>query len=424
VKISSTEQATLDARIEALFAGDPAALADPYPLYRELRRLGSVYDAGSMVLVSGHADVKELMRDGVRYSMRAKAGEGTRNAELRAQLERELTEEQLQAADAIVAFQGLVMSRNDGETHARLRRVGHRALTPRAVAESEQTIRRTLDDLLAPLLDSVVCDLRGLAFQLPVAVITAMLGVPREDMELVHGWTTMLNRAQEPGSAVGAFEMLQQHRHYGAELVARYRAAPDSTPPLAASMFDAREEERLSADELSAMFLNLIFAGHETTSNLIVLGLLELHRRPDQWRLLAADPSLAPQAVEELLRYVSPVQSMIRLAVEDVEIGGVAVEAGRTVIPMIASANRDADVFERPDELDVSRPASDHIAFGLGPHFCIGASLARAEARIALETLARRFPEMSLAEGDVEWTGSAVVRTIRALPVRLGPEAR
>jgi cytochrome P450 len=94
------------------------------------------------------------------------------------------------------------------------------------------------------------------------------------------------------------------------------------------------------------------------------------------------------------------------------------------VIPMIASANRDPDVFERPDELDLTRGPSDHIAFGFGPHFCIGASLARAEARIALETLARRFPEMSLAEGDVEWTGSAVVRTIRALPVRLGPEAR
>jgi cytochrome P450 len=419
----STETTSLDARIEALFADDPAELADPYPLYDELRRHGPVYPAGSIVLVGGHAEVKDVMRDGVRFSMRAKAGAGTRNAELRAQLERELSEEQLSAADAIVAFQGLVMSRNDGETHARLRRVGHRALTPRAVAESEQTIRDTLDELLEPLRDSEVCDLRSLAFQLPVAVITSMLGVPREDMELVHAWTAMLSRVQEPGSMLEAYAMLQQHREYGEELVARYRAAPDSTPPLAAAIFAAREEGRLSAEELSAMFLNLIFAGHETTSNLITIGLLELLRHPEQWRRLADDPSLAPSAVEELLRFVSPVQSMIRLAVEDVVIAGVEVSAGRTVIPMIASANRDPYVFERPDELDVERGPTDHIAFGFGPHFCIGASLARTEARIALTTLARRFPELSLAEDDVEWAGSAIVRTVRALPVRLGREA-
>jgi cytochrome P450 len=412
--------ASLEQDLARWFNGDPALLASPYTMYHGLREAGPVYRFGSMVLVSRFADVKEVMRDGEGFSMRAKAGEGTQEQEERARRARELTPEQVATVDEILAFQGLVMSRNDGETHARLRGVAHRALTPRAVAEAEQTVHTVLDELLAARPREDVIDLREIAFRLPVTVITTMLGVPREDMRLITGWTNAISRTSDPAAVQSSAATIARYRGYGDQLADRYRTEGVQAPRLAAAMFAARTEDRLNGDELSAMLLNLVFAGHETTTNLISLGLYELLRRPGQWRLLTEDPSRSAQAVGELLRFVSPVQSMIRLAVADVEIGGETIRAGQTVIPMIAAANRDTEVFETPDELDIVNPDRiNHLAFGHGPHFCIGASLARLEAGIALGELARRFPEMELA-GDIVWAGDHVVRKLEALPVRLG----
>jgi cytochrome P450 len=417
---------SLDALLTRWFAADPGILADPWKLYREIRECGPAYRFEHTMLVGGYADVKEVMRDGVAFSMRAKAGQGTQEEAARARRARDLTPDQLGAIDEVVAFQGLIMSRNDGEVHARLRGIAHRALTPRAVADAEVRVRRRLDELIDEALASRVdgvCNLRELAFQLPVFVIATMLGVPPEDMSLIHAWTRMIGQMQDPSQVLAGAEMIREHRAYGDELVARYQADSSATPRLASAILEARLGEKLNGDELSAMFLNLIFAGHETTTNLISIGLLELLRHPDQWGLLTEDPARAGQAVNELLRFVSPVQSMIRLAACDTEIGGVTVAAGQTVIPVIAAANRDPEVFEAADELDIMKTDRiNHLAFGHGPHYCIGVSLARLEASIALEVLARRFPDMRLASDDLRWAGHNVVRTLTALPIRLGTD--
>jgi cytochrome P450 len=185
----------------------------------------------------------------------------------------------------------------------------------------------------------------------------------------------------------------------------------------------AHEGDRLADQELTAMFVILLFAGHETTTNLIGNGLVELMRHRDQWERLCADPSLVPAAVEELLRWVTPVQWLGRVATEPFELEGVQIEAGQTVFPILAAANRDPAAFRNPERLDISRPdAKNHLALGFGPHFCIGNALARLEGTVAFATLARRFPGLELADEHLGWRGNAMLRGLEALPVRLGPE--
>jgi cytochrome P450 len=184
----------------------------------------------------------------------------------------------------------------------------------------------------------------------------------------------------------------------------------------------AEGEDRLTTDELASNFVMLLFAGHETTTNLIGIGLLELLRQRDQWQLLCDQPELAPRAVEEMLRYVTPVQWNNRVALCDFEYGGIEIPRGRLVFSVLAAANRDPDAFPDPERVDVMRDTRGHLALGIGAHFCLGASLTRLEGRVAFETLARRFPDMQLADEDFGWRGSALLRSPDRLPIALGPE--
>ena len=169
------------------------------------------------------------------------------------------------------------------------------------------------------------------------------------------------------------------------------------------------------------MFIVLLFAGHETTTNLLGTGLLELLRHPDQWALLREDPELAPSAIEELLRWVTPIQWLAPVATQDTELAGQPVGEGDTVVAVLACANRDPDVFARADQLDITRSDSrEHLSLGLGPHFCLGASLTRLEGKIVFDTLLRRFPEIALAEETLDWQGSSMFRGLAGLPVELG----
>jgi cytochrome P450 len=189
------------------------------------------------------------------------------------------------------------------------------------------------------------------------------------------------------------------------------------------ALMQAQEGDRLADQELTAMFVVLLFAGHETTTNLIGIGLVELLRHRDQWERLCADPSLAASATEELLRWVTPVQWLGRVVTEPFELEGVRLERGQSVFPILAAANRDPEAFADPNRLDITRPdARNHLALGFGPHFCIGNALARLEGTVAFGTLARRFPELELAEDELGWRGNAMLRGLTALPVRLGRE--
>jgi cytochrome P450 len=254
-------------------------------------------------------------------------------------------------------------------------------------------------------------------------VVGDLLEVSATDIEMIHGWSSAIGRNRrgvDPDALMGALDAIGEFRVYIGEAIERQRRSPRESM-LVGELLEAQEGERLTAEELTAMFVILLFAGHETTTGLIANGLAELLRRRDQWRLLAGRPQLAPAAVEELLRFVSPVQWTWRVAAADYPCAGAVIPAGTTVALMIAGANRDPDVFKRPDELDLNRGnAGHHVAFGLGPHFCIGNALARLEAEIALRTLAERFPRMELSDQPLHWRGNAMLRQLASVPVRLG----
>jgi cytochrome P450 len=265
-------------------------------------------------------------------------------------------------------------------------------------------------------------DLSRFAYRLPLTVIADMLGVPRAEHDRLHGWSVKMaaSTIREPASLRAGLEAIHEFRSYVGGIVESHRRDPDSVSELVATMLDAEEGERLSADELAAMFVVLIFAGHETTTNLIAIGMTELLRRRDQWELLAANPARAADTTEELLRYVTPVQVMPRVAGRRLEAGGEEVEAGQSILLVLSAANRDPEVFADPERLDVDRAdAKAHLALGFGPRFCLGAALARLEGETAFGALAQAFPEMELDLDALEWAGPAMLRRPTCVPVRL-----
>jgi cytochrome P450 len=260
-------------------------------------------------------------------------------------------------------------------------------------------------------------------------VIADILGVPQDDHELVHGWTAKLARStwrdpSRPETLHEAVQAMNEFRIYVGEIVARHRSDPQSVSPLVASMLDAEQEERATPEELTAMFVNFLFAGHETTSNLFSIGFAELLRHRDQYELLARDPALVPNATEELLRYVSPAQFAPVDISQDFELSGQQIRRNETVMLMSGAANRDPLFFREPDRLDLTREnAKEHMAFGFGPRYCLGQALARLEAHMVFGSVPQRFPDMELATDKLEWHGVAALRRLKSLPVRPGPAA-
>jgi cytochrome P450 len=266
------------------------------------------------------------------------------------------------------------------------------------------------------------CDLiDALAFPLPIAVICHLLGVPAEDQASFRVWGHDVATTLEPQSTPAAESRSRSSElaltAYLRELVRKRRADPDDS--LLSALVAAEEEgDRLSPGELVSTALLLLIAGFETTVNLIGNGTVALLGDPEHWKGLGDDPSLVPVAVEELLRYDSPVQMTSRTATEDVDVGGTVIPKGAPIIVAIGGANRDPDVFEQPDQLKIDRPnASRHLAFSLGMHHCLGAALARLEGRIAVEELTRRYPGLELA-GTPTRRQLLVLRGFESVPVR------
>ena len=307
-----------------------------------------------------------------------------------------------------------------------LRRIFHRAFTPRRVAEMKRTVEDYTDRLLDPVAPGEVLDVRELAYRLPLAIITDLLGMPESDHGMIHEWSLKIGASRgmvDPAVLREARAAIEEFGAYLAERTAHIRRTGEGGT-IVGALLDDQEQEHLTSEELTANFVLLLFAGHETTTNLLASGLLALLEQRDQWELLCADPEgMAPKATEELLRLVSPVQLTQRVAREDVVLGGVDIPAGRHLIGLNGSANRDETVFERPDEVDLHRDSAGHLDFGFGPHFCLGAALARLESQVAFSRLATRHPDMQLAvaPGELRWTGNAMLRTLVELPVALGP---
>ncbi|MEV5156241.1 cytochrome P450 [Streptomyces werraensis] len=375
------------------------------PAYAELRTTGPARVrmpyGGEAWLLTRHADVKKASSD-PRLSMHAAADQDVPRAAPR-------------ALDSV----GLMGMPPD--SHARLRRLVSRAFTARRVAALRPRIaeitHHLVDDLIA---DGAPADLVSrLALPLPTAVICEMLGIPRSDQHVFRAFTEALMSASRFTDEQVA-QAAEEYADYLRGHVAQRRAHPEDD--LISALVEARDEDgRLSENELLMLTGGMLVGGHETTANQLagqVLVLLDDRRRYER---LVARPDLVPAAVEELLRHV-PLWASVgpsRVATEDVEIGGVTIRAGEAVVYSLASANRDETVFEHPDDVLLDRAANPHIAFGQGPHFCLGAPLARAELQCALEALTGRLPGLRLARPapELHWHRGMLVRGLVELPV-------
>ncbi|MET9959824.1 cytochrome P450 [Streptomyces sp. NPDC006326] len=394
--------------------GDPAFVADPFPLYRQLREDGPV----RRVVIAGGLDAWLVTRyeDGLEALSDSRLSSDARDAsDLR--LLRQLPHSEREAMLS-------TMLRSDPPDHTRLRRLVSKAFTARRVAGMRPRIQSLTDGLLDAMLPSGRADLiADFALPLPVTVISELLGVPVDDRHDFQRWTDrMIMRGSEPPDPAVVNEAWQHMRAYVSELIRAKRTHPGDD--LLSGLIAARDEEQqLTEDELIAMVFLLLAAGYITTVNLIGGGIAALLAHPAQLDLLRSDPELLPGAIEELLRYDGPVSPGIaRFAREDVEIAGVAVPRGATVLIASAIADRDPARFPDPDRLDITRQDNAHLAFGHGIHYCLGAPLARLEGQIAIGTALRRLPGLALAvpRDEIRWRPGGL-RGPESLPVTFTP---
>ncbi|MFE0102372.1 cytochrome P450 [Streptomyces sp. NPDC059009] len=309
----------------------------------------------------------------------------------------------------------------DPPEHARLRRIVQGAFTPRRAESWRAEIRDVADRLLTGMIAAgAPADLvPAFAFPLPVEVICRLLGVPARDSARFRGWSdTLLSLTPADGAARG--RAAADFGAYVDGLVADHRRTPGTD--LIDDLIDARDEgDRLSEEELGRLVRGLIVAGHETTANIIGRGVLALLRHPDQLAELRADPSLLPGATEEILRTEIPGHgALLRVATQGVALpSGATVGRGEAVLAPMVAANHDPDRFPRPDAFDIRRADNRHLAFGFGPHFCLGAHLARVELQVALEAVVQRLPGLALAvpAAELNWSSGSRVCGLERLPV-------
>jgi cytochrome P450 len=384
---------------------DPAVVADPYPYYRLMRERDPVHRNATVRtwFLTRHADVYDLLRDD-RFS-----SDGTRS-------ERYVPPP---LGRGRPARSMLVV---DPPDHTRLRNLVSKAFTPRMVEHLRPRIESITADLVDRLARESVADLIvQFAYPLPVIVIAEMLGVPARDRARFQEWSAVAVRGLDPfldsATQEAVFDAREALAGYLRAVIAERRREP--ADDLITAMIAAREKGDLfNEGELVAMCNLLLIAGHETTVNLIGGGTLSLLRNADQLERLRAEPALAGSAVEELLRYSPPVQWTGRVATVELELGGRRIAPGQSVVGILAAANRDPEVFDDPDRLDVGRDPNPHVSFGRGIHFCLGAPLARLEATVALPMLLERFPGMRLA-GEPEPRPTWNLRGLARLPVAL-----
>ncbi len=392
-------------------------VVDPYPTYARLRREDPVHwsEAWGAWVVSRHAEVQAVLRmDGQAYSTRGRiaAAVATFTPEERASL-RELLD-----------HYGVGLLHSDPPDHTRQRALVNRIFNPRVVERMRPTIREVVDELLDEAAARGRVDLiAAFAFPLPATVVADVLGVPREDQLQVKAWAEELNAFL--GSNRATYEVVLQSqaslhamRDYLTGIAAERLADPrdDVISRLAAAV---GQPDGITHDELLSTSVTILVGGHVTTTALISNGLLSLWRHPDELAALVADPERVVGAIEETLRYESPNQRLIRVAREPTELGGASIRAGDPIMLLIGSANRDETQFEAAESFVPTRQPNRHLAFAMGEHFCIGASLARAEGAIALGRLIERFPRVRVDDAPPMWSKSPTLRVMREMPVDL-----
>ena len=391
----------------------------PYHLHTRLREEAPVWKDNNtgFFVVTRYDDVKQVALNNRQISADRLTPFFKTNAEY-----------QRGSIESLVRYLNHWMVFRDPPDHTRLRRLFNKAFTPTAVSN----LRPNIEDIVAHLIDGMeakatrgetVDYISDFAYPLPASVIMDLLGVPRADLERVKVWSDdialFIGTAQVAGNKYlraesGAKAMSDYFRSLVEDRTAQPRDDMISQLVLARDDRDA-----LSTDEIIGTCILLLFAGHETTTNLIGNGFLYSMKHRDQWERLVADPTLAASAVEEFLRYDGPSGALARVASADLEMADRTIREGQRVFAFVNAANRDPEAFEDPERFDVGRAQNPHLTFGHGIHFCLGAPLARLEAQIAAVRLAERLPHIRLSGGDPEWHDSLILRGVKRLPVQL-----
>ena len=409
----ASAQRTLDQELADL------ALADePYGAYARLRAEDPVHwcEPWQQWVLTRYDDVQAVTLDPARFS--SSGWEATYLGGLDPQVRAGLPHLERHYGTG-------VLSNTDPPVHGRLRRLVVRSFAPRVLEAIRMDIERLVEKLLDALDGPGVVDLLArFAYPLPAIVIARLLGAPESGAVDFERWSADIvafvgSGRPLPERATKADASLNAFRRHLEPLIeeARLRPRDDLISTLAARDDDG---DRLTPDELVSTCVTLLFAGHETTANLIGNGLVALLRHPAELERFRGEPALAASAVEELLRYDSPVQRLRRRATTDIEIRGSVVHSGDLVMAFTGAANRDPDRFDEPDRLDIARGDTGHLAFGHGVHFCVGAALTRLEAQIALTMLLRRFPRLRLACGaEIRWKPNITFRGLESLPLEL-----
>ncbi|MEU7134434.1 cytochrome P450 [Streptomyces sp. NPDC046261] len=384
-------------------------LSDPYPLYRRYREGDPVHLSEGAWYFFRHDDVARVLTNRLY-------GRGAPPA----RLPEECPHLRRTTANWMVFM--------DPPRHTRVRALVAKAFTPRIVEGLRPRIRRLAADLVTDLARQPAADLvDAFAAPLPILVISELLGVPREDRPWFRAQAVDLQQAtssrvarRADGFQVADAAARELEAYFRAELARRRAGRSPNAADLIAAMLHAEEQLPLGDEVLVGTCIHLLTAGHETTTNLIAKGLLALFAHPDQLALVRTRPELMREAVEELVRYDSPVQMISRWAGEDGEVGGRHIPKGGKVVLVLGSANRDPEHFDAPDRLDIRRDARRHTGFGMGIHYCVGAPLARAEAEIGLGELLRRLPRLALADEPVRWADDLVFHGPSRLTIRTG----
>lgn len=396
-----------------------ATTRDPYSYFARLRDIEDVHwnPLFKAWVVSRYDDAREVLLDTARYS----------SDRISPWYRGKLSAEEQQMLEPTYRLLGGWMVFNDPPDHTHLRRAVHLVFTPRRVALLHERVEQVSRELIDGLRGRGEVDLLAdYAYHMPAMVIAELLGVPPEDRDVFKAWSEKLAAIILRVEAEGRFEDTQQGllelEAYFATLIARLRDEPDDN--LLSALIHAPEADRLSPDELTSMCILLLFAGHETTTNLIANGMVALLENPDQLALLRKNPTLGASAAEECLRFVGPVKMTVRVLTDDVALRGKQMRRGQRVLLAIAGANRDPQRFTTadPETLDITRSDNAHLTFGHGIHFCLGGPLARLEAAVAFRDLAEAFPAMRLAcpAAQLPWVPTIFVRGLRRLPVDLG----
>ena len=391
-----------------------AKLPDPYPVYHQLRSADPVHwsDLIGAWILTRYDDVRAVANDPRFSSVRAHY--------FMDQLP-EMAQERMRPLGDQLA---LWLIHLDPPDHTRVRSLVHRAFVPRVVEALRVSIHQIVNELLDGFEEAGAMDVMGdFAYPLTAAVIAELLGIPASDRTQFRKWSDSINgfvgaaHVTTRRAEMAQRSMLELMKYLHDLLEERRRTPRDDFM----SRLIAVEEEgdKLNEEELLALCVLLLFAGHETTANFIGNGLLALLRNPDQLESLQRQPALITTAVEELLRYDSSVQRIGRVATEDVNTCGQRIRQGEFIAAMLGAANRDPKHCAKPDQLDIERKHNNHLSFGYGKHYCIGAPLARLESEIAINTILSRFPTLRLGTPEVEWYDNFGQRFLRSLPVVL-----